>query len=148
MNLPKYEYVPNENFTNYEFYSDGPNGIIRKMIIFSEVTRKPFKIYNLAFGDVNERTGDLDDTVTSNNQDRDKVLATVAASIHDFCNTHGNHFIYAQGSTLSRTRLYQISLTRNLEEIGKEFDIKGLTDEGWEPFQKNVNYKAFLTNRK
>jgi hypothetical protein len=148
MNLPKYDYTPNDNFTNYEFYSDGPNGKIKKMIIFSEAVSKPVLIYNLAFGDVNEQTGDIDDAITSNNQDRDKVLATVASSIHDFCDINGNHLIYAEGSSAARTRLYQMGIARNLEEISKEFEIKGLGPNGWEQFQKNVNYKAFLANRK
>lgn len=147
MNLPKYEYTPNDNFTSYEFYSDGPNGAIRKMIIFTEAIQQPFVIYNLAFGDVNEESGDIDDAVTSNNQDRDKVLATVAASIHDFCDQNGNHFIYAKGSSPARTRLYQMSIARHYDEINLEFDIKGLHNGGWETFQKNVNYEAFLTNR-
>jgi len=148
MNLPKYDYRPDESFTNYEFFSEGPNGRIRKMIIFSKMVFQPFIIYNLAFGDINEETGDINDTIISNNYDSDKVLATVAASIHDFCDNNGNHLIYAEGSNPSRTRLYQMSIGRNFDEINAEFDIKGLTANGWEPFQRNVNYKAFLTNRK
>lgn len=147
MNLPRYEYLPSEDFTDYEFYSNGPNGQIKKIITFSIVQEYPFLIYNLAFGDVDEN-GEINDAVTSNNEDRDKVLATVANSIHDFCSKHGNHLIFAQGSNTVRTRLYQMSISRNLEEISKDFDIKGLTGDGWEPFTKNVNYKAFLTNRK
>jgi hypothetical protein len=148
MNLPKYDYTPDEAFINYEFFSEGQSGRIRKMIVFRQLITQPFVVYNLAFGDLNEETGDIDDGVISNNQDRDKVLATVAATIHDFSDKNGNHLIYAEGSSLSRSRLYQMSIARNLEEISMEFEIKGLTEKGWEPFQKNVNYKAFLTNRK
>ena len=147
MNLPRYDYTPSENFTDYEFYSNGPNGQIKKIITFSLVQEQPVIVYNLAFGDVDEN-GDINDAVTSNNEDRDKVLATVAHSIHDFCNQHGNHFIYVKGSNPARTRLYQMSVARNLEEITKEFEIRGLTDNGWQAFVKNVNYNAFLTNRK
>lgn len=147
MNLPKYELKPDENYTSYEFFSEGPDKKIKKMIVFTEAVRTPVAIYNLAFGDVIEQTGDINDTVTSDNQDRDKVLATVASSIHEFCNKHGNHLIYAKGSTPVRTRLYQISISRHFEEISLEFDIKGLRNSGWESFQKNVNYEAFLANR-
>jgi len=147
MNLPRYEYFPSEDFTDYEFYSEGPNGQIKKMITFNLVQEQPFLIYNLAFGDV-DGNGDINDAITSNNEDRDKVLATVAHSIHDFCNKHGNHLIFAQGSNSARTRLYQMSISRNYEEVIQDFDIKGLTQNGWEPFTRNVNYKAFLTNRK
>lgn len=147
MNLPRYDYIPNEEFTDYEFYSEGPNGRIKKMITFTVAQEKPVLIYNLAFGDV-DNNGDINDVVTSNNEDKDKVLATVAESINDFCDRHGNHLIFAQGSNSARTRLYQMSISRNLEEISKEFEVKGLTNNGWEPFRKNVNYDAFLVSRK
>jgi len=142
MNLPRYDYVPNEEFTDYEFYSEGPNGKIKKMITFTVAQQKPVMIYNLAFGDV-DNNGNINDAVTSNNEDRDKVLATVAESINDFCDRYGNHLIFAQGSDHVRTRLYQISIARHFEEISKDFEIKGLTIKGWEPFKKNVNYNAF-----
>jgi hypothetical protein len=147
MHLPRYEYTPDETFTTYEFFSEGPNGTIRKIIVFTEAVRDPVRIYNLGFGDVDEETGDIDDAVTSNNADRDMVLATVAASIHEFCNRHGNHLIYATGSSPARTRLYQMSISRHYGDLCKEFDIKGFRNGGWEPFQKNVNYEAFLANR-
>ncbi|WP_439649213.1 DUF6934 family protein [Hufsiella ginkgonis] len=90
----------------------------------------------------------MDDAVTTNNEDRDKVLATVASSIHDFCDKNGNHHIYAAGSSAARTRLYQMSISRHYDELCKEFEIKGLRNKHWEPFQKNVNYEAFLANRR
>jgi len=148
MNLPRYDYTPNDDFTDYEFYSEGPNGRIKKMITFTVAQEKPVLIYNLAFGDVNEQTGDINDVVISNNEDRDKVLATVANSINDFCNQYGNHLIFAQGSDAVRTRLYQMSISRNLKEINEEFEIRGLTSNGWEAFRKNTNYNAFLASRK
>ena len=33
-------------------------------------------------------------------------------------------------------------------EIGKIFHVYGYTGEYWEPFKKNVNYNAFLINRR
>ena len=147
MNLPRYDYIPGDDYIDFEFYSDGPNGTIKKMITFKMIQERPFFIYNLAFGDVDEN-GEINDAVTSNNEDRDKILATVAHSINDFCDKHGNHLIFVQGSNAARTRLYQMSISRNLEEISKIFEIKGLTNNGWEPFTKYVNYNAFLTNRK
>jgi len=147
MNLPRYDYIPNEEFTEYEFYSEGPNGRIKKMITFTVAQERPVLIYNLAFGDV-DSDGNIDDTATSNNEDRDKVLATVASSISEFCDRHGNHLIFAQGSNQARTRLYQMGILRNLNEISEEFEIRGLTNKGWEPFRKKVNYIAFLANKK
>jgi hypothetical protein len=97
------------------------------MIWFNKVQERPVLIYNLAFGDV-EEGGEINDAVISNNADRDKVPATVARSIHGFCDKHGNHFIFTQESTPARTRLYQTSITRNLDEVMNDFDIRGLTN--------------------
>jgi hypothetical protein len=127
MNLPYYGYTPNDDHTAYEFYSEGPKGQIRKMIWFNKVQERPVLIYNLAFGDV-EEDGEINDAVISNNADRDRVPATVARSIHDFCDKHGNHFIFTQESTPARTRLYQMSIMRNLDEVMNDFDIRGLTN--------------------
>jgi len=147
MNLDRYDYTPNEEFTNYEFYSDGPNRRIKKMVTFTVAQQRPALIYNLAFGDV-DGEGFIDDSVNTNNNDRDKVLATVANSIRDFCDRHGNHLIYAEGSNAARTRLYQMSISRHYDEISESFEIKGLTNSGWEPFKRNQNYDAFLVNGK
>ena len=34
------------------------------------------------------------------------------------------------------------------EQISLNFDVYGFKDGGWHPFQKNVNYEAFLVKRK
>jgi hypothetical protein len=115
MNLERYQYLNSNDYHYYEFYSEGPQGRISKMVTFSRILNTNPVIYNLAFGDLNMVTGELDDTVISNNQDRTIVLTTVANTIAEFCNHHGNHYIYAKGSTPSRTRLYQMVITSLLE---------------------------------
>ena len=75
MNLKRYDYVTSD-FQAYEFYSEGPKGEIRKLVIFDRISEIEPPIYNLAFGDVDEK-GRLDDTSVSNNKDRDIILATV-----------------------------------------------------------------------
>jgi hypothetical protein len=105
-------------------------------------------LFNLGFGDTVDDKGIIDDSIISNNADRDIVLATVANTIIDFTNHYGNHYIYATGSTSSRTRLYQIGITGLWEQISIDFDVYGLKDDNWHEFQKNVNYEAFLVKRK
>jgi hypothetical protein len=51
---------------------------------FSETNLKD--LYNLAFGDKNLDTGDLNDLAISNNGDSEKVLATVVAAVYAFTN--------------------------------------------------------------
>lgn len=86
----------------------------------------------------------MHDLVTSNNADRDVVLATVANTIHDFCNHLCNHCIFATGSTPVRIRLYQRGISRFIIEIQKDFDVCGLIGNELHPFDFNVNYSAFL----
>lgn len=147
MNLERYPYFAKNDYHEYSFYSDGPKGEIKKTVIYSKIQDEP-TIYNLAFGDENPLTGDIDDKAVTNNHDRDIVLATVANTINDFSDRYGNHFIYTAGSTPARTRLYQMGLASLWKELSKDFDVYGYQDESWQQFQKNVNYEAFLVKRK
>src|SRR5258707_3578641 len=124
MNLERYPYFASNNFRDYIFYSSGPKGHIKKGVRFSRMNENPI-IYNLAFGDIGEGTDVMDDVVVSNNNDRNIVLATVAHTIFDFTNNYGNHYIFATGSTSSRTRLYQIGIASLWEEISQDFDVYG-----------------------
>lgn len=44
-------------------------------------------------------TGEIDDTVISNNGDSEKVLATVVTTLYAFIYKHQNAMVYATGST-------------------------------------------------
>jgi hypothetical protein len=123
----------------------GPKGPIRKAVMYTmlEVGR-----FNLAFGDWNEEYRILDDSVRTNNGDRDKVLATVAFTALDFTNQFPNTLIHIKGSTSARTRLYQMGIGNNLPEISKNFEILGFYLQKWEPFIPRRNYDAFLAQRK
>ena len=101
-------------------------------------------IFNLGFGDKNEETGLIDDFVVSNNRDREKVLATVASTALKFISQYPGYSIFAKGSTATRTRLYQIGISINIEKLNKKFYIYGFVNDKWELFNKNVNYEAFL----
>jgi hypothetical protein len=148
MNLERYNYFTTD-FKAYEFYSEGPKGRIRKLVIFSKIPDTEPPIYNLAFGDAHAVTGVLDDAANSNNEDRDIVLATVANTIVSFCYHYGNHFIYAEGSTASRTRLYQMGIAGLWNEISVDFEVYGLTGGEWQSLRPfTINYDAFLVKRK
>ena len=49
-------------------------------------------VYNLAFGDKDQNTGDIDDTVISNNEDSEKVLATVVATVYALTDKYPDAF--------------------------------------------------------
>ncbi len=148
MNLEHYIYFSNNDFQDYEFYSEGPKGKIKKVVRFTKIPGQEPPAYNLGFGDTSEDTSVIDDSVVTNNEDRDMVLATVANTIIDFTDHYGNYYIYAAGSTPSRTRLYQMGIAGLWEEIGLYFEVYGLKEDNWHQFQRNVNYDAFLVKRK
>ena len=91
------------------------------LIIYRETNLHNF--YNLGFGDKNEKTGDIDDNVITNNGDSQKVLATVASSLVQFTEQYPNAMVYATGSTKARTRLYRIGISNNLEMIQDRSDV-------------------------
>jgi hypothetical protein len=145
VSVEKYELFSGENFTTFEFISIGINGEIEKIIQYSSASYK--NIYNLGFGDKNILTGEIDDKVKSNNGDIEKVLATVVESLYVFTDKNPDALIYAIGSTKSRTRLYQIGITKYIEKAKDDFIIYGQIKNEWFFFEKNINYDAFLVKR-
>ena len=149
MRLEKYQLVENSTKTAFEFTSVGPKGNILKGIYFTKIKVKGAKnLYNLAFGDKNLHSGEIDDQVVTNNQDREKVLATVANTIIIFTKYYPKAQIFFEGSNDARTRMYQIAISKYFDEFSDIFDIKGYNSNGWLPFEKNIYYEAFLITRK
>jgi hypothetical protein len=146
MKLPRYELVAENSLMVFEFTSEGLKGQIPKLIKFSETSLKGF--YNLAFGDKDLQTGDIDDKVVSNNGDSEQVLATVVSAVFAFTEFHNEAWVYATGSTKARTRLYRMGITKYIEEVQQDFHIFGMMDGEWHEFKKEVDYSAFLVKRK
>lgn len=146
MKLDRYELKAEQSQMVFEFLSEGPKGQIPKLIKYSETALKGF--YNLAFGDKDLQTGNINDLVISNNGDGEKVLATVVSSIYSFTDRYPGSWIYATGSTKARTRLYRIGITKYLQDIETDFEIYGLRSNEWHPFEKENDYESFLAKRK
>lgn len=146
MKLPRYELKAEKSLMVFEFVSEGPKGEIPKLIKYSETNLKD--LYNLAFGDKNLKTGEIDDTIVSNNGDSEKALATVVSTVYAFCDKHPESWIFATGSSKSRTRLYRMGITKYIDEVEKDFDVYGLRDNEWEEFVKEIEYDAFLVKHK
>ena len=132
----------------YEFYSEGIKGRIKKQLQFQPVRDLGENVYNVALGDQDEVTGRFDNFVISNNNDRTKVINTVAEAIIDFMDFHPRAILLVQGDTGSRTRLYQIALSSLWLRIGLEFEVLGKSGNNWVPFQKGINYERFLIYKK
>jgi hypothetical protein len=146
MNIEKYPLKAESDLTFFEFISEGPNGLIRKVIQFQKTNE--LNLYNLAFGDKHPETGEIDDLSISNNEDSDKVLATVVAALYAFFNKHPTAFVYATGSTRARTRLYRIGITRFYQEIIQDFYLYGQVGDDFYEFEIGENYIGFLVERK
>ena len=84
----------------------------------------------------------------SNNADRDRILATVVAAIYAFVEAHPFAFVYATGSTKSRTRLYRIGINRFYKEIIEDFNIYGQIGNKFYKFERGKEYSGFLAQRK
>ncbi len=108
MNLPHYQLTIGESKSIFEFISQGPKGDIPKIIVFSKISDNG--LYNLAFGDIDTKTGNVNDRVVSNNSDSKKVLATVVQALYIFFNRYPTCIVIAKGSTKSRTRLYRMGI--------------------------------------
>ena len=112
MKYPKYQYRSETSMTHYEFTSEGPKGLIKKIVEFTETGTE--NVFNLGFADYDENTKTTSDISVTNNGDSLKVLATVASTVYAFTQKNPKAWILATGSTKVRTRLYRMGITNNL----------------------------------
>lgn len=145
MNSPKYQLSSSDKLLTFEFISEGKKGLIHKLVKYQPTNIKD--IYNLGFGDKDHSTGNIDDTVISNNGDSEKVLITVVATLYAFTDKYPLIWVYATGSTKARTRLYRMGITKFLSEVTLDFEVLGEIHDNWETFRKNTNYEGFLIRR-
>jgi hypothetical protein len=122
----RYPYKVNDNFLDYEFTSIGPKGYIKKVARFTRITGN---VFNLAFGDLQEESDEIDDMTVTNGGDSYKVLTTVASIVYDFAIKNTDTWIIAKGSTSSRTRLYRMGINNHWEEINNDFEILGFKND-------------------
>lgn len=91
MKLDKYKLDINNSFATFDFISEGHLGRIEKSIQYEETQDG---VYNLGFGDKHPITGEVNDTIVTNNGDTIKVLATVVLSVYLFTQRNPNAWIY------------------------------------------------------
>lgn len=147
MDIERYEIQSSIKSRYFEFISSGINGNIVKVVKYTPL-KNDTNVFNLGFGDKNTETGDLDDKVITNNGDTDKVLATVAFTIYDFFEEFPDAIVYLSGVTPSRTRLYQINISKFFDYISDDFEVLGELEEGFERFKKDINYLGFAIKQK
>ncbi|TWW01526.1 DUF6934 family protein [Chitinophaga pinensis] len=150
MNLDTYHCSVNPATGFFEFYSEGPNGKIKKVVSYQQLQDDIYGMqrFNLCFGDWDEGSRCPNDASVTNNGDVLKVLATVAGTVITFTDKYPGCLIQAEGSTSSRTRLYQMKMKNYWEEIKGFFNVKGYFQGSWEVFRLDRNYEAFVVSRK
>lgn len=146
MKLERYQLTAGHNFQTFEFQSIGPKGVIEKVIQFEQMELE--NLFNLAFGDRNSFTGEIDDTSITDNGDTEKVLATVVAAVYSFTEHHPDAWVYATGSTEARTRLYRMGINKYFTIVARDFDLLGENNYKWEHYEQNKDYQAFAVRRK
>ena len=146
MRVEKYHLKSDNTLTYFEFIRVGSKGAICKMIEFQVTSTSG--LYNLAFGDKEPETGELDDLAITNNGDTQKVLGTVVAALYAFFDKNPEALVYATGSTPARTRLYRMGITKFYNEIQNDFYLYGQIGEKLYVFKVGKEYDGFLAQQK
>ena len=152
MNQDRYFDVKNNRaYTIFTFISEGRYGRLTKILIFEELKRINNTV-NLALGTVLDNQK-IDFTGITNNGDKNKILATVAAIVYNFNEIYPDVGIYVSGSDTRRTILYQRAIAYAYDELTLTFNIHGdiSTDDeihDFQPFDGSKNYTGFLIERK
>jgi hypothetical protein len=146
MNEPSYPFKRIEDRLTFSFESVSQEKTIQKLVefrLFDDLN----ELYNLALIDILP-DGTVSDLTVSNNQDMPKVLATVFQSIRLFFQTKPKAKILIQGSTASRTRLYQIAIVKYYNELEPIYNIWGFRGNNIQVFETGYNFEGFIVSFK
>ncbi len=146
MNEPSYPFSRVDDRFVFEFDSISDTKVVRKLVEFRLLDAQ-IVLYNLALVDILP-DGTASDLSVSNNQDMPKVLATVFRALLYFFERNSQAKVLIQGSTKSRTRLYQMVIVKYLAEIEHKFSIWGFIEEDFETFVRGKNYDGFIIGQK
>ncbi|MFN3849876.1 MAG: DUF6934 family protein [Spirosomataceae bacterium] len=116
-----YKYLRDEDCLWFEFESVSNQKTVRKIVVYTPFQDNP-DVFNLALADALSDGSYSDKTVT-NNEDMEKVMATVIRTMLRFFEKYPTKMVYVEGSTAERTRLYRIIISRELSEIEKIFTM-------------------------
>ena len=139
------------DFKTYSFVSKGPKGEFVKYVRFVNLQNLP-GTYNLAFGTI--RQDKVDYTETTNNGDRNQILATIFHIALIFIKANPDQKIFIMGRNQATTRLYRGAINHLYAEITSEFSVQGgiyfenADEYRFEEFISNKQYDAFLFERR
>lgn len=143
MDYEPYPFSLNEENTHFKFQSIGKRGVFDKAIVFSQIDHN---IYNLALLDHDPATQDYTDKSVTDNGDMPIVLSTVMSVIREYLNQYPDRKIYLVGNSPSRTRLYQIAISKVLGHL-EDLTVSGYADFEWSKFEPNRSFESFLIEK-
>jgi hypothetical protein len=130
------------------FFSEGPNGRFELRTFITRVKNDPRKeLFNVGFGVWDRGRQKVDDKIQTRNGDMRLILGTIAAISLAFLRKYPYAYLYAEGSTLTRTRLYQREISKVLDELPDDLQLHGLIKEddvGFVKFGRGINFDGFL----
>ncbi|MCE7067997.1 DUF6934 family protein [Dyadobacter sp. CY326] len=138
-----YPFRASEDYLSFTFESISKQRIVRKKAEFVKIYAD---VYNFAFGDLNDE-GEIDDLVVTNNKDMEIVFATLIRILLDYLTKYEDNWVYFKGSTPSRTRMYQIILTKEKVHWEDMLIIYGIIDGETYPFELNCRFDAFIITK-
>ena len=139
------------DFKTFSFVSRGPKGELVKLVRLVKLQNLS-DTYNLALGTV--RGNNVDYTETTDNGDRNRILATIFHIALTFSRVYPDQKIFIMGRNQATTRLYRGVINHLYVEIVREFLIQGgvysENKEGYnfEEFISNKQYNVFLFERR
>jgi len=152
MDIDRYENIEiSADLKTYSFVSKGPKGDLIKIVRFINLQNLPGTC-NLALGTI--KGGSVDYTETTDNGDRNEVLATIFHIALTFSRAYPNQKIFIMGRNQATTRLYRGAINHLYAEIELEFFTYGAnfaeSEEAYkfEEFIRDKRYDAFLFKRR
>ncbi|MCD9017502.1 DUF6934 family protein [Parachryseolinea silvisoli] len=147
MKHESYEAFAADDRKRFDFTSVGPRGTVAKRILIGPTSDET--IFNLGLVDVLEDGITLDDSRVTNNGDRDKILATVVKAVLLFTERYPSQWLFLEGNTPARTRLYRMAISLHFADLSEIFVILGVfANWRFEPFRSNGSYAGFLIAKK
>ncbi len=133
-----YKYVEIKKDERFVFQSEGPQGLIIKIVQF---TFEGNDVWNLGFGDF--KKGNIDDSIMTNNHDAMRVIRTVANIAYAFLRRHPETTIRIRPVDEKRKKLYNLIFQRHFKEIEPVFDVRGWINKQEETYSLEKYYELF-----
>lgn len=133
-----YHFIPTKSNKQFFFESEGRQGKVIKIVIFSDVGNGR---YNLGFGDWHK--GKLDDSIITNNYDVALVMQTIAKIVYVFFEHHPQCIIEISPVDEKRKRLYNLIFQRHIHNIDTNFQLIGFIGKESESYSPSKTYDYF-----